>query len=828
MGLFTRKKIISVASVVYNMAGDEFKRPNYLKTTVASAVIDNSPSISEVIAGSYIKGPAIKFRSFRRWADQTHYNDVIGLVTGSISTGDSIDEDLVVDELPPSAGTIILQSAEISPADYTYWADKYILENYPERINTEYTTDFIEETNEILITWEDTSTTLFAPVDFEKGAPYMYVVYTEAFGETPQDPVEGSEIDLFPATPFPDTTGWTELSFTDDSAGTTHGVYERITFMGPVPGEDATYSLKETMFQDATPTTKTYQVDTQEIWHLSSSVMQIFTYKYGSGNAVLDAMFAPSENMGGFYPIIPFRLDNKFLSESYLPEVYKLSKKGYKKATTGDFDELVDSLKENPDLDDIDYAYTVFGVCLNVLEQSSRKYVYEFFKHIMASYSPIGSPEYIAWQAQWTDAKNSWDDWTTWRTAQEDPMDPLYGTIEPTKLAYPSMPANSLRVSTAGNPTMNYDMTIAWSSITESAGSGLLKPDAKRDQLWFTKGDQTSYQEVYWAGDAEGFFGLLNGAFRTVEEIYLNWQVTETTWRRLKIVGLTHKNLIYGGKSVDITAFEALDDPEESGFIIPLHDGVFRAMGMVDATQMCTANCFLVFNCYVVRKQKWYQTALFQIILVIIAIIIIVVSWGTATPAVASTMGAYFAALGMTVLMAHILAAIVYVIAAMIVARLITAGAVELFGEKWGAAIGAILSVITLNLANGVASGASLATSFSNMMTAQNLMLLLSSVGDAYAAYVQASTMDLVAENAKVLAQYKQDYAAILQAWDENLGGVQGVVDPTAISNAIRVPIESVASFFKRTLMTGSDVADMSLTMLSDFADMTLSTDLPT
>jgi len=43
MGLFGSKKIY-VASTVQNMAGDELKRPNYLKTTVIGNVIANNGS----------------------------------------------------------------------------------------------------------------------------------------------------------------------------------------------------------------------------------------------------------------------------------------------------------------------------------------------------------------------------------------------------------------------------------------------------------------------------------------------------------------------------------------------------------------------------------------------------------------------------------------------------------------------------------------------------------------------------------------------------------------------------------------------------------------
>ena len=71
---------------------------------------------------------------------------------------------------------------------------------------------------------------------------------------------------------------------------------------------------------------------------------------------------------------------------------------------------------------------------------------------------------------------------------------------------------------------------------------------------------------------------------------------------------------------MDISAKEALEDVEESGFIIPLHEGVYRAMGLKDSTQMATACSFMVFNCYQVVKKKWYQTGIFKIILVVILI----------------------------------------------------------------------------------------------------------------------------------------------------------------------------------------------------------------
>ena len=114
MGIFGSRKKTYVSSVVYNMAGDELKRPNYLKTTVLSSILNGRPSISDDIVGSYLEGPGMRFRSFYKWADRTDYNDVIGLVTGTILTGNNLDQEVLVDELPVSLGsTANLQTARI-------------------------------------------------------------------------------------------------------------------------------------------------------------------------------------------------------------------------------------------------------------------------------------------------------------------------------------------------------------------------------------------------------------------------------------------------------------------------------------------------------------------------------------------------------------------------------------------------------------------------------------------------------------------------------------------------------------------------------------------
>jgi len=829
MGIFGSNKKTYVSSVVYNLAGEEINRPNYLKTTVVSSTINNRPSIAESIVNSYLEGPGMRFRKFAQWAEDSDYNDTIGLVTGTILTGDSIDTEALLDEIPVTPGSVpSLQSAKIGEDDYTYWADQWVSENYPDRLSTDYVSDFDEAANLITITWEDESSDSFTPVNYDPQGNYLYAVYTELLEEEVMPVVEGDVQVLDPEDDFPDTTGWTEISYeeVDDEI---HGVWERSTYMGQADDRDATYTLKEIMYQDTVGTDRSYRIDTQITYHNTRSSMKVFIYKYGDGNSVLDAMFAPSDTLGSFYPFIPFRLDNKFVSESYLPTVYEQAKKGYKRATTGDFDEMIENLADNEDLSDIDYAYAVFGVSLNVLENASRKYIYHFFKEILNDF-PVGGSGYDAWQLAWDTAHTSWETWAEWSNAQANPADPLYGTPEPERLAYPSSPSNSIRVSSGSNPTMNYDMTISWSQMEETTGSGLLKPDAKRDELWFTIGTTQDFEETVW-DKVGGVWQLVVSNVISNDDIVLNWQETTDSWRQLRIVGLKHRNLIYGGKSVDISAKEALEDVEESGFIIPLHQGVYKAMGLKDGTQMATACSFMVFNCYQVVKKKWYQTGLFKIILVIIVIVISVYTGGAGAASSSGLLGtnaAVGAALGFAGTAAIVVGAIANAIAAMLLMRVITAGATALFGEKWGAIIGAIASIIAVQVGTSMANGQSFASSFSGMMRADNILKLTNAAGQGYSGYVQAAAAEMAQEAQDVMAQYKEETRKIQEAWIENIGTGRGIIDPLEITGVFGVTMESVDSFLQRTLMTGSDVAGMSLDLLTNFVDLTLSTELPT
>lgn len=890
MGLFSSKKKVYVSSVVYNLAGDEKDRPNYLKTTVIGAVFSNTPSIAGAVSDAYLSGPGIRLRGYTRWARTSDYISDIGWQTGKLYAGNSIHLGDLTQQIPaPSGMTVTLQTATIDTAEYSYWADQYITVNFPERIGTAYRADMNESTGQISVVWEDNTSIVFTPSNYDSRALYLYASYALVGGSEVGPLVPGETINLGSSEAFPSIAGWNQLSYdsekrqvdletvvetlvtysdgrpdefsTDTVTNTVYytyfdGVWDILEYKGMVPDREAVFSEKRIMSQyqsgivntttdihevtedigggvlrtthttvtaDSLQMIRNYRIDTQDIIHQSWSGPLVFIYKYGSGNSVLDTMFETAQNSGSFMPFVPFRVNNESLPDSW-PGLYPKTKRAFRKMTGGKYDKVLSSINENESIGDIDYAYAVLGVPLNVKENASKRYIYEFFKTVEQQSSVVGIGAYQNWKIQWAAAHASWNAWIAWRNLQNS--SPSSFDPEPTRIPYPPMPVNSLQILT-GAANLNYNITLYWNYVQEATGAGILDSSKKIGDMWFTVGSSEVFSQWVWVTDYEGSWGsyATEGERHVNDVLTLNWQVTDNSWRQLTLVGLRHKNLIYGGKSVEITGREAILDPDESGFIVPLHEDVYRAISLRDGTQMATACCYMVFNCYEVVKQKWYQSGIFKVILVVVTIVIAVYSGGAGAGLLgpAATVGA---SLGFTGMTAIIVGSVANALAAMILVQIIQVGATALFGDKIGAIVAAVVSIVAMQVGTSLMNGGSLATSFNGLLKADNILRLTSSVGNGYSQYMSAAANEYMQKTEDVMRQYNIDSRAIQTAWEQNIGYNRGIIDPMMLTDVATVFNESPESFLSRTLLTGSEVAEMSINMLTRFTEVTLSTEL--
>ena len=115
------------------------------------------------------------------------------------------------------------------------------------------------------------------------------------------------------------------------------------------------------------------------------------------------------------------------------------------------------------------------------------------------------------------------------------------------------------------------------------------------------------------------------------------------------------------------------------------------------------------------------------------------------------------------------------------------------------------------------------------LMSAESLMKLTASVGNTYSNMLSGKTQDYIDKSNNLMATYTERSREISRLYEQNLGFGRNL-DPTLFAelSGIASPLgESSTMFLQRTLLTGSDIAGISLDMLSNFTDMTLSTELP-
>lgn len=822
MGLFSSKKKTYVASTCYNLAGDENERPDYLKSVVVGAVIsgDRSVSLGEAIQNGFTGGPGAKLKSYYRWA-RDNYEPVIGFSSSGLASAPDVNAWTVASYVSAAPGnSVSVQSVKVGPADLEVWAEQWVLNNAYAQFNDEWRADFDEATGEVVVTLPLGSVHRFVPAGFDKDATYVFATYNEVTEGVTMPTTVGSTIALATGAAFPSTSGWTTTSFTTTprtvpaAYNETHGVYTKTELIGN-ESSVIVYSLTSVMYQDQTGRDngsggliidRTYKINTTQTVIVDYSPLKVFIYKVGSGIAELDGQVSDnSGGMSGFFPPIPVRINNQFVSESFLPSQYEHAKKAFKKLIGGTkFDDMIVSLEDNPDLGDIDYVYVVPGVSLNVKENACRKYLYKFFANAMAT-SLYGETEYASWGVGTEDGKEAMNLWRDWLTAQTIDGNPMQGSAEPPRGSYAASATNEILVKATAD-SLGYDTRISWSSIKEDAGSGLSRPGAVKGDVWLTSGNSLFSQ------------GLINGGslgdldtYNTTD-LLIYWQLSAVSWKRLTIRELVHRNYVYGGKFVEISAQEALEDLDDSGFIVPLHYETLNSVSAKDCAQMSTACLFIVINTYQTVKLKWYQTGWFKLLAIIVVVALTII----------------FPPAGLVGASAFTIAAVTLtnILISMIMFRIIQSVSIELFGRKAGTIIAIVASFLAMN---PEILTQSLGESLTYLSQVEQLTSFTSAVGQVGQAIGAMKVQDLANKNQSVLDNYSRISKELSDLYAKNLGSDFSfdAMSLTSSSNADRFVVEPRSVFLARTLMTGSDIAELSNSLVSDFASLTLNTELP-
>lgn len=762
MGLFSRKKKTYVSSVSYNLSKDS--ETNYLQSVVINSILSTqSGSLAEDMRGSYLNGQGMRLKQAYRYG-RDHY--ALGLPSSSVVTGDvSVDD--VTPTLRAIAGKeVLVTEVYIGSPDYAFWVYQYLADHYgydestntfanpPDGVPAEgnIVDSDISQTGlvQVIITTPSGSKQgLSFTVQIDNLRSYLYAPYrgvndAVVTKQTSQAVYKDGDAES-------DST--VSTTSTQNGVTTTTAVRTQVT-------------IDEAQTTTTTVTTKTVGVTDR---------VKYFIYKLGSGTyPALDKLQATANLASPYYPWVVMRDNNKDLTSAQYQNTaqYKTSKKLLTKAGLSMTD-LARSINTNKNIGDVDFAFIHFGIALNTKVNESKEYLFQFFSYLMAHqrYSKL----------DWELWKSRYNDYVKERQEQGKYV---YGNVA--RIMQPGTNSLSIRY----NNENWYNVTLSWQYINLTTVNRVI---GKVGHIEITcQKDDVEYTIYSDAQDTIEQYTVQATPMRITK------QVSATQCEVLEIVGAQHDNRVYNGKSVTTSAAKGVsgDEDGDSNFIVPLNRQVFDQMGIVDITQTCYDCMHITFNSYKTVKQKWYQTSIFKVVVIVIAIVVTIASFGSLSApaaAVASAAAAAGASAGVALAVGIGTQIAIGVAASIVLRQIARYVAPEVF---------AIIAVATLAY-GAYAAGSSYAATgevslSTDLMSSQALLASMNASVSGYQMSMQYKTLDVAEQIRRNAAEYTSRMDDVNAAM-KTLDTASHEVDLMQLQSSYFTVFESPSSFITRT-----------------------------
>lgn len=786
MGLFSSKKKINVSSVVYNIAGEAKNRSQFLKENLTYLNAADL-SVGENLPGMYRNSTGVGFKRAYSFAASLPQ----GLPTASMQLYENRQLEEAVQALLDAehgAGIYFVEDSYFSLGGASTGAEQYLNNAFGwDSVTGEMTRPAPGMPFDADVQWAEYS----RPMQGDT-SPHENNYFTMEFRNDPSSVLPDYSVNVARKTSLytqQDTlithaleylkTLRSDLTASRDWApGDVAGTIETVTEIGTGNSKVTTKTTVITTTDGTTTSVRTIIEDT------SFSGSKTFSHVLGLGLwPTLDTLFANRALLdAGFFPVIPLRVDNQDLMRDSQKKTLAYKQKiRLGKLLGADVPTLVGQINDNPNIKDIDHAFLVAGANMNTESQAEMDYLFRFWDMCRTSHQQHGAAEYDTWKGMPAAVRGK-----------------------------PNM--NVLEIKDPQSLEKAYKITIEWNSIQKVLTTGEVLPGARIGQMRMVKGTPST----------DSFFTKNNSFNVDNTTVTIMKQVSETQYEEIRINGAIHKNYVYEGKVVETTAANARTDADDhGGFLVPIFMPIFSAMTMVKRTQLSRECMYMVFNSYVVTKKKWYQKGIFKLVLAIVLIVVSVIApWSApVTTAVwsATMLGITFTSV---ILYALVKVAVGYVIS-FIIGKL-QGDLVKLLGERWGRVFATVAAVVAT-----IYAGGSNLTAFvsSGLQSAVNI---LGAVNQAFSAYTQGALIEK-AQDFKAFMEGIKEKQKTLDEMTQSFFG--NPADGLSVESLLQIQQllreESPDVFLTRTLLLGSDVANMTLDMVSDMVSLDVNTRLP-
>lgn len=482
-----------------------------------------------------------------------------------------------------------------------------------------------------------------------------------------------------------------------------------------------------------------------------------FTYMQGSGTyPIIDQVFSIEfEPLGSFYPWTYFRVAGDRVKYGD-PKGYTDAKK-YCDYLGVNYDLLDEKVAEDPDVIDVQQSMLLFALKPGEKHPACMEYLYKHFSLLHAATT--------ATEVKANVLDEKFYNYTTSPSQIQVVQDKFFTAT----FQYSGIAKRRLPGSIGIKGTYNSEYSVVGQS----------------DQRFFVNGT---------TGVTEGSAPVGQPAW-----IY-RYQVTDSVYEEVAVFGLRADYAVHNKKGYGAGA-------TSDELLIPIDREIMRTIGLSSKEQvLCRGLQFFVSTATII-KTPWYASGPFKIVMLIVAVVITVLSLGTAWQTIVAA-----AALGAT--------AIAITVLTYIVSALVISYGVKLFIKKFGPQVGIIAAIAAMAIG---AYGASSNAAWGETLVSIGTNLSTQSV-EAFKVELNEIMMDI-----QNFQEYAKGAFNDLEEAKDNLGldGFNAGLEP--LEMVYRIPDIRIGEvpddFYNRTVHSGN-IGVTSYDMVSNFVSTKLT--LPT
>jgi hypothetical protein len=705
------------------------------------------------------------FKRYYRWATTSGYSDHVGLGSSVWYPGVTINKSDLISLLSTKNSLSSNQDIQINTLtvdfyDEFYFADFWVYQNRPADIGTAYTVD-----------------KTYTRIGSHKEYGWYYDDWENGWTEGYHS-VNDYRTDI-------------TIKFTDGSSVTldTSSYDHNNRYLYCI------YTITTTTYETQTVNGVVTQVP------VVTSVSKQILYGYQTGDTDFDKFFTVGEpQYKTYFPYIPLRHQKNWYSSDYEPETWNWIKKAYRKITGSEsgntqYNTLIDNLEDNDSISDVNFTYINLGIPINTEYDEGKEYIFTFFYDAILNESlDSGSDTTLIEVDDSTSAAN--DLWA-------------------------ANPEHCIYINSKYGMA-SYDIKIYYRLGYFGKRNGQAAVGLKPGQYYF----KPVYQESYEYDSDDSWIGTTR-----ITYLHLYKQESENTYFDILFTQLQYNNFVYNGKAVKYYAagpgtidyrqscsdyyLMEIMEPDASGFVIPLQYQTFNKMSLTNATDLAKRSMIMVFNSYQIKRTKWYQSGLFQIVTFVIAVIL-----------------AYFTGGQSITIWAALYTGICVLILGLVIQYFIMPWLMEILtpvlGEKAASVVSAIIcaivAIVCMNFSAFMNSGLSAMSSI--LSTAQGAMSVVNAGIQAVSSALNTSAQQTYNKMSTMLTDTQDQIKSIDNKMKELLGS-NSLIDMDYVNGTLyQAYFEMPSTFLQRTVLTGSDICEMTFSYIKDFSDISLNVDV--